>query len=315
MASSREDKPRLSSLRSGSLRWMHRRKTQDALYGYLFVLPVIVGLLWFSLGPVVASLGMSFLDTSLLSASRFVGLANFRELLTADWRFWKALTNSVVYAVAAIPVSTALQLILASALNRRMKGVSVLRVLFYLPAVTPSVAIGMLWSFIYNPQFGLANLLVQAVGLPRQLWLASTKTALLSIIIMAIWGSLGPGLVMFLAGLQGISRAYYEAAEIDGAGAVAKFRHITLPLLSPITFLSVVIGLIGALQVFDSVYLTTRGGPRNATITMGLLIFEDAFMILRFGYAAALAWVLAILIFILTFIQFRLQRRWVHYGG
>ena len=250
-----------------------------------------------------------------MSAGEWVAFGNYRKLLFEDWLFWKAMRNSFAYALVVVPVCTVLQLVLAAALNRGLRGVSVFRALFYLPAITPSVAISMLWVFIFNPQFGLANLLLQSVGLPRQLWLSSTKTALSSIILMAIWGGIGPGMVMFLAGLQSISETYYEAAEIDGAGALAKFWNITVPLVSPVTFLSIVMGMIGALQVFDAIYIATNGGPRYATLSVGLYIFQNAFSLLRFGFASAIAWVLAVIVFALTYVQFVLQKRWVHYGG
>jgi multiple sugar transport system permease protein len=287
----------------------------EALYGWLFISPAIIGLIVFNLGPIVASMIFSFTKTSMVSPSEFVGLKNYTYLVTQDDLFRKAMRNSLTYAVGVVPVSTVLQLLVATALNRGRRGVSLFRVLFYLPSITPGVAIALLWVFIYNPQFGLANFVLGLFGLPRQMWLGSTKTALLSIMLMSIWGSIGPGMILFLAGLQGISQAYYEAAEIDGAGTLAKFWHITVPLVSPVTFFSIVLGLIGALQVFVSVYIATGGGPRYATLTIGLYIFQRAFKLLQFGYASALAWVLALLIFGLTLLQFRLQAKWVHYGG
>ncbi|MHB0857651.1 MAG: carbohydrate ABC transporter permease [Anaerolineae bacterium] len=299
----------------GSVRLRSRPVWVEAFYGYLFISPVLIGLVLFILGPLIASAVLSFTNTTMVSATQFIGLANYRSLLQEDDLFWRAMRVSFTYAVVTVPISTALQLILATALNRGLRGVSLFRVLFYLPSITPSVAIALLWVFIYNPQFGLANFLLDMVGLPRQMWLASSKTALPSLMIMSIWGSIGPGMILFLAGLQGISETYYEAAQIDGAGALAKFRYITVPLVSPVTFFSIVLGLIGALQTFDAVYIATNGGPRYATLTMGLFIFQNAFTLLRFGYASAIAWVLAVIIFGLTLIQFRLQSRWVHYGG
>ena len=297
------------------LAWWKRPGTVEALHGYLFILPVILGLLIFQFGPIVASGAISFSKTTLMSGIEWVGVENYRKLFIEDPLFRTSMRNSFTYALVVVPVSTALQLILAAALNRGLRGVSLYRALFYLPAITPSVAVAILWVFIFNPQFGLANVMLRAVGLPPQQWLNSVKTALASIMLMAIWGGIGPGMVLFLAGLQSISGHYYEAAEIDGAGTLAKFWHITVPLVSPVTFLSLILGLIGALQVFDTVYIATNGGPRHSTLSVGLFIFQNAFSLLRFGYASALAWVLAVIVLLLTLGQFSLQKRWVHYGG
>lgn len=289
----------------------------EALYGWFFISPVLVSLVVFSLGPIIASLYISVQETSMVTLKGFVGTKNYEELLVRDDLFWQSLKVSFVYAVVTVPIGTAIQLIVASALNRGIRGISLFRLIYYLPAVTPAVALIIVWMFIYDPRIGLANTFLRLLGLPKQLWLLSVKTALPSFMVMGIWGSIGPGMILFLAGLQGISESYYEAAEIDGAGALSKFRHITIPLVSPVTFFSLVLGLIGALQTFDSVYIATKaeGGPLYSTLTIGLYIYRNAFLRLRFGYAAAIAWVLALIIFMLTLIQIRLQKRWVHYGG
>lgn len=287
------------------------------MYGWLFISPVIIALLVFSLGPIIASLYVSVMKTTMITFEGFVGLRNYDELLNHDPLFWQSLKVSFTYTIFAVPISTALQLILAAALNRGIKGISFFRLLYYIPAITPSVALVIVWMYILDPQVGLANMALQALGLPKQLWLLSIKQALPSFIVMAIWGSIGPGMILFLAGLQGISQSYYEAADLDGAGTLAKFWHITVPLISPVTFFSLVLGLINALQAFDSVFIATRGdgSPLYSTLTIGLYIYRNAFLRLRFGYAAAVAWALALIIFVLTYIQIRMQRKWVHYGG
>jgi multiple sugar transport system permease protein len=289
----------------------------EALYGWLFISPVIVALVVFSLGPIIASLYVSVMKTTMITFDGFVGFKNYEELLTKDPLFWQSLKVSFLYAMGTVPISTALQLILAAALNRGIKGISVFRLLYYMPAITPSVALIIVWMYILDPVSGLANMALQAMGFPRQLWLQSINQALPCFIMIAIWGSIGPGMILFLAGLQGISQSYYEAAELDGAGTLAKFWHITVPLVSPVTFFSVVLGVINALQVFDSIFIATRGdgSPLYTTLTIGLYIYRNAFLRLRFGYAAAVAWALALLIFVLTFIQIRAQKKWVYYGG
>jgi multiple sugar transport system permease protein len=288
----------------------------ETMYGWLFISPVLIGLLVFSLGPIIYSLILSTQKTTGVTMGAFAGLANYRELVK-DELFWQALKVSFKYALGVVPVSVALQLLVAAALNQGFKGISVFRLLYYLPAITPVVAMILVWIYIYDPANGLANQLLRALGLPKQDWLLSIRWALTSFIIMAVWGAIGPGMVLFLAGLQGISREYYEAAEMDGAGAVAKFLHITFPLISPITFLTLVLGLIGSLQTFDSVYVATKGdgSPFYTTLVMGLYIYKQAFQSMRFGYASAIAWVMAVVIFTLTYVQIRLQSRWVHYGG
>ena len=294
---------------------MHYR-TQEALYGWLFISPVVVALLVFSLGPMIYSLVLSGQTTIGVKMGSWSGLANYRELLNDDL-FWKSMEVSFKYALGVVPISVALQLMVAAALNQGFRATWLYRLLYYLPAITPVVAMVLVWLYIYDSRVGLANAVFQWVGLPKQHWLGTVKWALPSFGVMAIWGSIGPGMVLFLAGLQGISAEYYEAADIDGAGAIAKFRHITIPLVSPITFLSLVLGLIGSLQAFDAVYVATRGdgSPFYSTLLMGLYIYKNAFQRMRFGYASAIAWVMGVIILILTYVQFRLQRRWVHYGG
>ena len=289
---------------------------QEAMWGWLFISPVLVALVFFSLGPMIYSLLLSGQTTRGVGMESWAGLANYQELM-GDELFWQSMSVTFKYALGVVPLSVVLQLIVAAALNQGFRGTSVYRLLYYLPAITPVVAMVLVWLYIFHGRVGLANWVLRAIGLPRINWLETVKWALPSFGIMAIWGSIGPGMVLFLAGLQGISSEYYEAAEIDGAGAIAKFRHITIPLVSPITFLTLILGLIGALQAFDSVYVGTRGdgSPFYSTLLMGLYIYKNAFQRMRFGYASAMAWVMGVIILILTYAQFRLQRRWVHYGG
>jgi len=288
----------------------------EAMYGWLFISPVLVGVIVFALGPIIYSLILSGQTTIGVKMGAWSGLANYKEMM-GDPMFWKSIEVTFKYALGVVPISVAIQLIVAAALNQGFRATWLYRLVYYLPAITPVVATILVWMYIFDGRVGLANWALHAVGLPKIRWLETVKYALPSFGIIAIWAGVGPGMVLFLAGLQGISAEYYEAAEIDGAGALAKFRHITIPLVSPITFLTLVLGLIGALQAFDAVYVATRGdgSPFHSTLLMGLYIYKNAFQRMRFGYASAIAWVMGVIILILTYVQFRLQRRWVHYGG
>ena len=309
----------LTRSEAGVRRVSSRRMTParlEALYGWLFISPAVIGLVVFSLGPILASLYISFYKTVGVSLGSFVGITNYQNLVL-DQFFWQSLKVSFTYAIGVVPASIVLQLIVASALNRGVRGISLFRLLYYLPVITPTVAMILVWMYIYDSQFGLLNMLLRFLSLPKQDWLGSIRWALPSFMVMGIWASIGSGMVLFLAGLQSIPQSYYDAAAIDGAGALAKFRHITVPLVSPVTFFTLVLGLIGALQTFDAVFVATGGdgSPFYSTLVIGLYIYQNAFIRFQFGYASAIAWALALIIFALTYFQLRLQNRWVHYGG
>ncbi len=299
--------------RQGTVRlWLSRLVNSDAVAGYVLLLPTIAGLLLFSLGPVVASALLSFTRWDGLSAPVWTGTENY-QLLLSDPVFWTALRNTALYTVGSVVPSIALALLLAIAVNQKIRGVVFFRTLFFLPVVSPPVAIAILWGWLYNPQYGLINAVLDRLGLPLGQWLAYPSTALPSIMILSIWNSLGYNMVLFLAGLQGIPQEMYEAATIDGAGAWARFRHVTLPLLSPTTFFVLVLAMIGAFQLFDYVFIMTQGGPMYSTLSIVLYIYQMAFQNFKLGYASSLAYVLFVIIALVTFVQFRLQRRWVHY--
>lgn len=285
----------------------------EALNGYAFVSLTVIGLLVFTLGPVLASLYLSGTKWDLFSTPRWVGLDNFRKLFK-DEHFLIGLGNTLYYAIGTVPTSTVLALFLAMLLNQKLiTGRNVFRTIFFLPNITPTVAMGVVWAWLYAPQYGLFDVIFKAVGLPTVPWLTSTRWAMPSVMIMSVWQSVGYNMVIFLAGLQSIPEEYHEAAQIDGAGWWRRFRHITIPLLSPSTFLVVIMSLIGSLQVFSAVYIMTRGGPGTSTLTMVYYLYRNAFEYFRMGYASAMAYVLFIILLILTVVQFRLQRYWVHY--
>ena len=292
--------------------WLSRVVNSDAVAGYVLLLPTLIGLVLFSLGPVVTSALLSFTRWDGLSAPVWTGTENYRLLFT-DPLFWTALRNTAYYTVGSVVPLIVLSLLLALAVNQKIKGVVLFRTLFFLPVVSPPVAIAILWGWLYNAQYGLINAALDRLGLPPVQWLAEPSTALPSIIIMSIWSGLGYNMVLFLAGLQGIPQELYEAAMIDGANRWARFRHVTVPLLSPTTFFILVLAMIGAFQLFDYAYILTNGGPMYSTLSIVLYIYQMAFQNFKMGYASALAYVLFVIIAVVTFVQFRLQRRWVHY--
>lgn len=296
-----------------------RRSDQGALaryeerWAYVFLLPSLIGLLLFTLGPIIVSFVISFCHWDLLTAPRWIGFKNYQWLFGQDAVFPAALVNTATYTFAAVPIGIVLSLLMALALNQKIKGITVFRSLYFIPTISSGVAVALVWAWIYNPNFGVANWLLGLVGLPGGTWLSSTTTVMPSIIAMAVWQGLGYNMVIFLAGLQGIDRTYYEAATMDGANSWRGFWHITLPLLSPTTFFVAIIGLIGGFQVFVPMFVMTAGGPGNASMSVVQYIFDNGFRYLHMGLASGAAWVLFAVVFVFTLLQIRLQGRWVHY--
>ena len=288
-----------------------RRRETLAAYGFL--LPNLIGFLIFTLLPVVAALLISLTDWNLLQPPKWVGLQNFATL-AQDPLFRKVLGNTAIYVLGTVPVQMILALLVAMALNQRLPGTLFFRAAFFMPVVTSAVAIALVWRWIYNADFGVLNSFLYMLGVsdPPN-WLTSTRWALPSVMIMSVWQQIGFSMVLFLAGLQGVPEHLYEAARIDGAGPFQRFLFITVPMLTPTTFFVFVINIINSFQVFDQAFIMTGGGPANATNTIVYNIYQNAFQFFKMGYAAAMAWVLFAIIFIVTVVQFRLQSRWVHY--
>ncbi len=290
------------------------RGFRKALWVSFFLLPSLAGLLIFMVGPILASLGLSFSswDPLLPSKFNFVGLKNFIDILT-DEQFWAALTHTFLYLVGYIPLVMVTGLGAALLLNRRLKGQSLFRAAFFTPVISAWVAVALLWTWIFNPQYGLVNFILGLVGIQGPTWLFDPNWAMPAIILTSVWKDTGYLMAMFLNGLQNIPDEYYEAAAIDGASPWARFRHITLPMLSPTTFFALIISLISSFQVFDQVWIMTAGGPAGATTTLVERIVNNAFHYGNMGYAAGLSWVLFLLVFVATVIQSRLQKQWVVY--
>ena len=288
------------------------RATRNTVYGYVFIAPFVLGfLLWFIV-PAGTSLWLVFQKWNLITPAKFVGLANLK-ILFSDKLLAQALNVTAQYALIAVPLQLVAALVLALLLNTKAPGISLFRTVYYLPTIVPGVASAVLWSFILNSEFGLLNAVLRAIGLPKVMWLQDPKWALPALILMSLW-SVGGTMIIYLAGLQGIPGTYYEAAAIDGAGRLRKFLHITVPLLSPVILFNLVMGIIGSFQVFTAGYLITGGGPQNATLFYVLYLYRNAFLYLKMGYAAALAWVLFFIIVALTAIIFRGARSRVHYA-
>lgn len=284
----------------------------EALAAVIFLLPSLVGFVLFMAGPIVASFGIALTDWPLIRNPRWVGFANFQELMR-DAVFWQTLANTAVYTFVKVPVNILLSLVLAVLMNERIVGRGALRTLFFLPMVMSSVAVGMIWRPILDSSsLGLMNRMLEFFSLGPIPWLASTEWAMPSLIGIATWKELGYFMVIFLAGIQGIPRTYYEAAEIDGAGPIRQFISITVPLVSPTTLFVLITSIIGSFQIFDLSSILTAGGPANATNTLVMYVYQAGFRFLRMGYGSAVAIALFVVILVLTVFQNALSKRWVH---
>lgn len=284
---------------------------RERIWLWVLLAPTLIGLAFGAIGSIFATLGISFMHWDLITPPRFAGLDNYTRLFT-DKAFQKALVNTIVFAALYVPAVMVTSLSIALLLNRSLWGVGVFRTIYFLPAVSSAVAIGLVWSWIYAKDTGLLNTVIVALGGQPVNWLG-TRWAMTSVVIMNVWGAVGEGAIIFLAGLQAISRSYYEAAEVDGAGEWTKLTRITLPLVTPSIFFQLIIATINAFQAFEFIYVLTRGGPNGATTTLVYSIYRNGFDFFRMGYASAQALVLALLIFILTLGYFQLQKRWVVY--
>lgn len=279
--------------------------------GYIFIMPFILGVTFWVLIPALVAVYLTFQQWNLIAPAKFVGLANI-QLLAKDPILPQALKATFLYTILSVPLGLIFSFFLATLINRNFRGIAIFRTIFYLPSIIPSVAGALLWAWMFNTEFGLMNVFVRAVGLSKVPWLQDPAWTMPAFIIISLWG-VGGSMIIFLAGLQGIPDIYYEAAEIDGAGRWAKFRHITLPMMSPIFFFNLVIGFINSFQVFVNAFLITDGGPQNSTLFLVLYIYRTAFSSLKMGYAATLSWVLFFILMALSLIVFRYIGTRVYY--
>jgi len=289
-------------------------RAREELIAYALITPWLLGFLIFTAGALVFSLGISFFRTDLLSPAKFVGLENYRQLLFDDELFWQALKVTTLYTLGVVPLQVGLGLLVALLLNQKVFGIGIWRTIFYLPSVVSGVAVAMIWIWFFQPDLGLFNYLLSKIGIAGPRWLFSEQWALPSLIMMSTW-NIGPAMIIFLAGLQGTPQDLYEAAQIDGASAWDQFVRITIPLLSPQILFNSVLGIIGSYQVFTASFVTTEGGPNNATLTLVLYLYRQGFLTARFGYASAIAWMLFAIIMVFTMLTFRSTREAVFYEG
>ncbi len=284
---------------------------QENRAGLFFIGPWIFGFVVFIAGPMIFSLALSFCDYDVIHPPRFVGLQNFSFLLTNDPLFWKSLGNTI-YMVFAIPLTMAVSLAIALLLNMQIRGMRIYRTVFYLPAITPTIAAAVLWYALLNPD-GLLNVGLRMAGVDNPpSWLGDARWSKPAIVLMQVWAA-GGGMILWLAGLQGIPKQLYEAASIDGAGKLRQLWSITLPMLTPYMFFVFVTGVIGVFQIFAQALVLTRGGPADSTLFYVYYLFNNAFRYFKMGYASAMAWILFVIILAVTLLQWRLSKRWVHY--
>ena len=283
--------------------------------GVLFALPAILGFFIFTVGPMIASLLFSFMDYNIVSTPKWSGLANYRTLLsgTDPW-FLPSVKATLLWVVMSVPANIIFAFFLALFLNRDMKGRTVFRAIFYVPSIVPGVALSFVWMLMMNPNYGIFNIILKGVGLPPSQWIYAETTAIPSLVLMGLFGT-GSTMITFLAGLQNIPRHYYEAIEVDGGNVFHQFFYITLPMITPTLFFNLIMGMIGAFQVFGQAYIMTNGGPNNATLFYVYNLWRTAFTYMEMGKASAQAWLLFIVVVALTMIVMKTSKKWVYYEG
>jgi multiple sugar transport system permease protein len=281
---------------------------------YLFASPWLIGFLLWTAGPMIGSLVLSLTHYDVITPPEFNGLDNYVKMLTGDDLVWQALKVTLFYVLGAVPLGLVGSLLLALLMNQRVRGIALFRTIYYMPSVIAGVPVALLWLWIFNPEFGIVNSTLASLGITGPKWLFSETWVIPAFVIMSVW-NIGAPMIIYLAGLQGIPQHLYEAAEIDGAGPWAKFANVTLPMISPIIFFNTVLGIIASFQIFTPAYVMTKGGPNNASLFIGLYLYNNAFKFFQMGYAAALAWLVFLIIMALTILVIRSSPYWVYYEG
>lgn len=284
------------------------------LTGLLFVSPWLVGFCLFTLYPIMASFYYSLTEYDVINPPRFIGLANYVDLLTADDNFFTVLYNTIYFVALGVPSGIVITFLLAALLNNPMRLRPFFRTIFFLPAIVPAVASAMVWLWIYNPSYGLISSQMASFGMTAIPWLSSPGLAKISLIIIHVWAQ-GTAMLIFLASLQDVPRTLYDAAQVDGANAVQRLRHVTVPMCTPAILFVMLTGMIGIFQTFTVPWLMTEGGPRLSTEFYGIYLYRNAFTFFKMGYASALAWILFLIAILVTIALFRSSARWVYYGG
>ncbi len=294
---------------------LSKSSRNEAVAGYLFFLPCLLGLVLLTYGQMIFSLIISFTDWNVFKSPTFVGLSNYIQLFTNDFFFKKSMSVTLYYAFGSVVASQLTALLMAMLLNvNYVKGKVIFRTVFYLPSIVPAVAMSLLWGWMMNPTFGLLNAVLETIGLPTSQWVYGESSAVLSLIFISMW-SCGSTMVIYLAGLSNVPRSLLEAIEIDGGGMWAKFRFGTIPMLSPVLFYNTMMGMIAGFMTFTQAYIMTDGGPNNATLFTNLLIYRYAFKYNTMGYASALAWIVFAILGVLTIIMFKFFGKKVYYGN
>ncbi|HLB75947.1 MAG TPA: sugar ABC transporter permease [Candidatus Dormibacteraeota bacterium] len=297
--------------RPPALRLTNQRR--EALAAVLFILPNLVGFLAFTLGPVVYSAAMSLTEWTGLRPPEFIAVGNYLAL-AQDPLFRKAVVNTVTYTAEFVPLTVLCALGVALLLNRAARGIGFVRALYFFPIAADMITISFAWIWIYHSRYGVLNSVLALFGLPPLAWLSTVHLAMFSLVVLSAWRWMGYYAVILLAGLQGIPRELHEAATLDGAGPLAQFRYVTVPLLSPALFFVVVMGLISSFQVFEQMYVMTQGGPMDSTLSIAMILYQNGFQYFKMGYASAMAWTLFFMIFAVTLVQWRVRGRWVFEG-
>jgi multiple sugar transport system permease protein len=293
-----------------------RLKRGESIGGYACIAPWLAGFMFFTLGPMLASLYYSFTNFRVINVPRWVGMENYVYAFTKDYLFWTSLQRTLTWTLLTVPIGMMGSMLAAILLNQGLAGTAFFRTLFYLPSLTPVAAAAVLWKWILHSDAGALNYLLEQVGIQGPGWLVSPDWALFALALIALWTGIGGNrMIIFLAGLQGVPQELYEAAEIDGANGLQKTLNVTIPLISPTVFFNLILGVIGSFQVFAMAFITTKGGPAYATWFYALHIYTQAFESFDMGYASALSWVLFIIVVSLTLAQFQGSGRWVYYEG
>jgi multiple sugar transport system permease protein len=300
-------------------RWSLARR--EALWAYAFITPWIIGFLIFTVGPMLASLFFSFTAYDIVTAPKWIGITNYVNLFHDDL-FWHSLSVTFKYAAFALPLGLIFSYLIAVLLNQKIRGINVWRTIYFLPSVIAGVAVALLWARIFDPKNGVLNPFLAEFGIKGPGWLSDPQWAVPALVIMSLWG-VGGNIIIYLAGLQGVPTDLYDAAKVDGATAWQRFRHVTLPMTTPVIFYNLVLGLIGTFQYFTEVYVITSansaggglGGPARATLFYNIYLYQNAFKYFHMGYASTMAWVLFIIVLGFTLLIFRSSDTWVYYEG
>jgi len=303
LADPQSDRPRMS-----------RSAKRDLRNGLLFASPWIIGFSVFTAYAIAASLYYSFCRYDILTPPHWIGLKNYSRLIVDDEVFRRSLWNTLYMVIFGLPIGLVASLALSLLLNAKVKGIAIYRTIFYIPSLVPAVAVATLWMWLLNTDIGLVNVILSKIGIMGPGWLTDPKWAKPALILMGLWG-VGGSSIIYLAGLQGIPEHLYEAAELDGAGPMQKLRHVTLPMLSPVIFFNLIMGLIGSFQYFTQIYIMTNGGLQDSTLFYALNLFNRAFVDLRMGYASAMAWILFAITLLCTLLVFKTSAKWVYYEG